>query len=97
MYLYTEIAQRATDDKPVRVGLIGAGKFGSMFLAQVPNSPGIEVAEIADLKPGKVRAALKDLGWNDARVNATRYSDDAGALIRADAFSGQVLEARRTR
>jgi len=84
MYLYTQIAQRATDDKPVRVGLIGAGKFGSMFLAQVPNSPGIEVAEIADLHPARVRAGLKKLGWNDARAGATRFTDDAGALIRAD-------------
>jgi len=84
MYLYTQIAQRATDDKPVRVGLIGAGKFGSMFLAQVPNSPGIAVAEIADLHPARARAGLKDLGWNDARAGATRFTDDAEALIRAD-------------
>ncbi|MGD8421416.1 MAG: Gfo/Idh/MocA family oxidoreductase [Gammaproteobacteria bacterium] len=84
MYLYTRIAQRATDDKPVRVGLIGAGKFGSMFLAQVPNSPGIEVAAIADLHPARVRAGLRGLGWKDARADATRFTDDAETLIRAD-------------
>ena len=39
--------------RPVRVGLIGAGKFGSMFLAQVPATPGIEVAAIADLAPDR--------------------------------------------
>ena len=38
MYLYSSLLQRETDGKPVRVGLIGAGKFGSMFLAQVPTT-----------------------------------------------------------
>ena len=44
MYLYQELATRAEQGNPVRVGLIGAGKFGSMFLSQVPTTPGLEVA-----------------------------------------------------
>jgi predicted homoserine dehydrogenase-like protein len=35
MYIYQELAARAAAKKPVRVGLIGAGKFGSMFLSQI--------------------------------------------------------------
>jgi predicted homoserine dehydrogenase-like protein len=42
----------AARGRPVRVGLIGAGKFGSMFLAQVPTIAGLEVTTIADLRPG---------------------------------------------
>jgi len=42
MNLYRLLQERAAD-KPVRVGLIGAGKFGSMFLSQVPSTPGLEV------------------------------------------------------
>ena len=41
MYLYDELVKRA--DRPVQVGLIGAGKFGSMFLSQVPTTLGLEV------------------------------------------------------
>ena len=37
MNLQSMLAARIAADKPVRVGLIGAGKFGSMFLAQVPS------------------------------------------------------------
>ena len=42
---------RAAAGKPVRVALIGAGKFGSMFLSQVPHTPGLEVPLIVDLDP----------------------------------------------
>jgi len=47
-------ARRAAG-KPVRVALIGAGKFGSMFLAQVPHTPGLEVPVIVDLDPERAR------------------------------------------
>ena len=48
MNLYALLQARMAAQGPVRVGLIGAGKFGSMFLAQVPHSAGLEVAAIAD-------------------------------------------------
>jgi predicted homoserine dehydrogenase-like protein len=47
-------ARRAAG-KPVRVALIGAGKFGSMFLSQVPHTPGLEVPVIVDLDPERAR------------------------------------------
>ena len=49
MNLQSLIAARIIADKPVRVGLIGAGKFGSMFLTQVPSIAGLEVVAISDL------------------------------------------------
>ena len=58
MNLYRLLQKRAAKGKPVRVGLIGAGKFGSMFLSQVPTTPGLEVAAIADLSPDRARAGL---------------------------------------
>ena len=44
MSLYAELQQRAAEGKPLRVGLIGAGKFGAMYLAQVPKTPGVHLA-----------------------------------------------------
>ena len=44
MNLHALLAARVEAGKPIRVGLIGAGKFGSMFLAQVPTTPGLTVA-----------------------------------------------------
>ena len=49
MFLQNLISQRIDNNTPVKVALIGAGKFGSMFLSQVPTTPGLEVVIIADL------------------------------------------------
>jgi predicted homoserine dehydrogenase-like protein len=70
-------------DGPVRVGLIGAGKFGSMFLNQVPTSP-LEVTAIADLSPDRARAACKNVGWEDERINATAFLEDGRELAARD-------------
>ena len=70
MSLYAALARRARDGRPVRVGLIGAGKFGSMFLAQVPTMTGVHVLAIADLSVERARAALNRVGWDAARAAA---------------------------
>jgi predicted homoserine dehydrogenase-like protein len=83
MNLYRLLQRRVAAGRPVRVGLIGAGKFGSMFLAQVPTTPGIEVAVIADLAPDRAKEACRRVGWNSARIEATRFTDDAAKLLAA--------------
>src|ERR1700758_3661252 len=83
MNLHRLLQQRVAGGRPVRVGLIGAGKFGSMFLSQVPTTPGIEVAAIADLAPDRAREACRRVGWDDARIEATRFTDDAMAMMGA--------------
>jgi predicted homoserine dehydrogenase-like protein len=57
---------------PVRVGLIGAGKFGSMFLSQVPTIPGLEVPVIADLDPDRARLACIGSGGTRPGSSARR-------------------------
>ena len=81
MNLYRLLQKRAASGYPVRVGLIGAGKFGSMFLSQVPTTPGLEVAAIADLSPDRAREACRRVGWTEERIAATRFVDDAAAMI----------------
>ena len=43
MNLYTLMAARAAAGRPVRVGLIGAGKFGSMILSQAQHLEGMHI------------------------------------------------------
>lgn len=82
---YTQLLdKRLEQDGPIRVGLIGAGKFGSMFLAQVPTSKGITVSAIADLDPERARSACRAVGWDDERLAATRFVDDAESMIASD-------------
>jgi len=92
MYLYSSLMQRASAGKPVRVGLIGAGKFGSMFLAQVPTTPGLVVSAIADLDPAQAMLRCREVGWDAARVAGTEFVDDAEVMIRGDAVD-VVVEA----
>src|ERR1700749_3728958 len=90
MNLYALLAQRLAAGRPARVGLIGAGKFGSMFLSQVPSTPGLEVAAIADLSPERARQACRGVGWTEERIAATRITDDAAAMIAAPDVEGGV-------
>ena len=77
-------AERAAEGRPVRAGLIGAGKFGSMFLAQVPTIEGLEVAAIADLDPERARAACRAVGWDEGRIGEVAFLDDGAALAARD-------------
>jgi predicted homoserine dehydrogenase-like protein len=79
MNLYTKLKQRAADNKPIRIGLIGAGKFGSMYLAQIPRTPGVHLVGIADLSPDAARGNLARVGWSAERTQA-RSLDEAVAL-----------------
>ena len=92
MNLFTLLKVRAAEGRPIRVGLIGAGKFGSMYLAQAPKTPGVHVAGVVDLSPTNARANLDRVGWSAARTNVasldaavksgqTYLSDDWQALI----------------
>ena len=73
MNLHHLLRVRAEAGRPVQVGLIGAGKFGSMFLSQVPTTPGLEVSVIADLDPERARAACRQVGWDAARIDRTAF------------------------
>ena len=95
MNLYRLLQARADEGRPVRVGLIGSGKFGSMFLAQARTTPGLHLLGIADLDPERARAALTATGWPADAGSApsferalesggTHLTDDALALIGAD-------------
>ena len=80
MYVHADLRRRAEAGEPVRVGLIGAGKFGSMFLAQVPTTSGLRVAAVADLDPDRAARACRATGWSAALAAQTAFTDDAGAL-----------------
>src|SRR5262245_13552169 len=96
MNLHAMLRQRAAEEKPLRVALIGAGKFGSMFLAQARRTPGIHLVAVADLDPRRALASLERTGWERARCGArslaaareqgtTCVTDDAPGAIAHDA------------
>ena len=97
MSLHSQLLQRAAAGRPIRVGLIGAGKFGSMYLVQVPRTPGVHLAAIADRSPDGARANLARVGWPAERAQAasidealktgaTHVGEDWQALVRHPAI-----------
>jgi predicted homoserine dehydrogenase-like protein len=92
MSLHQQLLKRQADGKPIRVGLIGAGKFGSMYLSQIPRTPGVHLVGIADLSPAAARTNLARVGWDvglteaaslDAAVKNgdTHITEDWKALV----------------
>lgn len=92
MSLYRLAQQRAAAGRPVRVALIGAGKFGSMFLNQAPTMPGLQVPIIADLDPDRARAACRTVGWDAERIARTAFVS-SGAEACGDPRVDVVVEA----
>src|SRR5258705_1050798 len=92
MNLHHLLNARRAAGKPVRVALIGAGKFGSMFLSQVPHTPGLEVPVIIDLDRDRAREACRPVGWDQARIARTVFTDDGVRAIAGGAMD-VVVEA----
>ncbi len=73
--------KRLLDDKVARgervgVALIGAGKFGSMFLAQVPHINGLDVVTIVDLSPDNAKNACRSVGWSTELIDQCDFTDE---------------------
>ncbi|HZR68914.1 MAG TPA: Gfo/Idh/MocA family oxidoreductase [Burkholderiales bacterium] len=92
MNLHSKLCEREAREEPLRVGVIGAGKFGAMYIAQIPRTPGVHLVGIADLSPANASANLARVGWKremygasslDAALSErrTHVSDDWEALV----------------
>ncbi len=95
MNLHRLLLERESSGRPVQVGIIGAGKFASMYLAQALRTRGIHIAGLCDLDPERAHGALLTTGWPQDRAEARSFdeairsrtvhiTDDAMALIAAD-------------
>ncbi len=87
MSLSALLEDRAAAGQPVRVGLIGAGKLGTLFLAQARRTPGLHVAAVADSDPERGATALALAQWPPAKAVARSLADalaGGGTWVTAD-------------
>ncbi|MBR1172445.1 Gfo/Idh/MocA family oxidoreductase [Bradyrhizobium sp. KB893862 SZCCT0404] len=103
MNLHRMLLERKAAGKPVTIGLIGAGKFGLMFLSQVRQTDGMHLVGVADLNTARARAQLKLGCWPEEQYAATTIdealrhgrtvvTDNADALITHPAIE-VIIEA----
>lgn len=92
MGLYDQLQERQEQANPVRVGIVGAGKFGTMFLAQALRIPGVHVVGVADLRVDVAKSNMIYAGWAAEQIEAssldaavqsggTHVGQDAMAMI----------------
>lgn len=75
MNLHRMLLERKAAGKPITIGLIGAGKFGLMFLSQVRQTDGMHLVGVADLNTARARAQLKLGCWPEEQYAATSIDD----------------------
>ena len=103
MNLHAKLLEREAAGRPVTVGLIGAGKFGTMFMAQIRLTRGMHLVGVADLDVARARSQLRNAGWPDEvyaagsladahQKRTTLVTDNADALI-ADPRIEVIVEA----
>ncbi len=75
MNLSSMLNARKKQQKPVRVGLIGAGKFGSMILSQARHIEGLIISAVADLDVEKAKESFNRVGWDTSNCFAKSIND----------------------
>ena len=75
MNLASMLRARAEAGRPIRIGQIGAGKFGTMFLSQVRLTTGMHLTGLADLDVGRARERLLGVQWAPQQIDAKSLGD----------------------
>lgn len=70
--LARDLAERATEGKPVRIGLVGSGEMGTDIVTRAAMMDGVEVAAISEIYPAAAHKAV------DIAFRAEGHSSDAG-------------------
>lgn len=76
-YLYDRFAKVDT----VRVGIIGAGNYGTAIVTQAPHTPRLSVVLVADLSLESARGAYEKAGYAADTLSYAASADEAQSLI----------------
>jgi predicted homoserine dehydrogenase-like protein len=68
-------------DRPIRLGVNGAGWIGSGFVTQVERMPGMEVVALADPSIDRARRVFQDLGYDQSAIAVVETRREAMEAI----------------
>lgn len=79
--LAKDLARRAESERPIRIGLVGAGEMGTDIVSRVAHMQGIEIGAISELKPGAAAKAVEIAYRSTDRVAEVATADAANAAM----------------
>ena len=72
MNLFTLLNSRP---KPISIGIIGAGKFATMFFAQALKIPSIHIVGVVDIEPENAKSNMEMVGWDPSCFDTNNLPD----------------------
>ena len=81
--LARDLARRADEGRPVRIGVIGSGEMGTDLVTQGMLMPGIEVCAISTRRPHTAREAIRIAYGDQAKARETENQAQVTAAIEA--------------
>ena len=72
MNLFTLLNSRP---KPITIGIIGAGKFATMFFAQAIKIPSIHIVGVVDIYPENAKSNMEMVGWDTSAFETSSLSN----------------------
>ena len=79
----TQLAKRAAENNPIRVGIIGAGKFGAGLVAQLSQMQGMVASAIADINLGHATGAYEASNVPSDAIQQVKSVDAMNDAIRS--------------
>ncbi len=84
MNLHSLLRNQEKSNIPVRVGIIGAGKFATMFMSQIIRTPGMRLRAVCDLMPDRALDNLSAVGFDGRTYFGSRFQSDNDAVLITD-------------
>ena len=81
--LASELEDRASTGKPIRIGLIGSGEMGTDIVTRASLMSGIDVAAIAEIRVDNATKAVDIAYQESGHASVATSTDDLNAAIEA--------------
>lgn len=95
--IHQRLAERQWAGKPIQVGIIGAGTFGTQIIAQTCRMQGMRIAAIVEIAPQRAMKALAAGAVNPASITQATSGSDINQAMKANQHAvTQSLEALLT-
>ncbi len=86
MNLYSLLKDRETAGNPIKVGVIGAGKFATMFMSQIIRTPGMRLVAVCDLNTERAKQNLLAAGFESDQITH-KFKDVSKVMLTDDSVN----------